>query len=386
MKMLARSLGTLSILPILACSSKSAADSKDGGTKRDAALSDKNASDAARGNDLANAPDRQTDASTAYLTDPDLGLIGRIEIQGRNLYWNSSGRRLVKGSLDDLTTKVLFEASGKYTSSMPIMDFAVDSTYAYVAYAADNTEYEKRGVYRVALDGSGAPFRLTSSPDLNEAHPESITVAGDDVFYHDANAIRQVKTTGGVARTLIEVPRSGSDLRLLVHQDYVYFTMESDLLAEDVYRVPVGASVPATADGGLPGRMDGGAPAAPEKVSTVRGGVSILLGRRVDQGFVYWATGNIVYRTDGRSPPKALFDARDPSREKETGIGDWLFPLDGVIYWGQGNPSSGWRTYKQPADETGRGTVLADMGFSDLTGDADYLYGASESVIWRLMP
>jgi hypothetical protein len=131
------------------------------------------------------------------LPDPDHGVVHRLAISGRHLYWSSGNHRIVRGSLDDLTTKVLFQAPGSDSGYIAIMDFAIDSTHAYLAYAGNNGDYDKRSVYRVALDGSASAERLTSSLHPNVTYPGSISVAGDDIFYHEAGAIRRVKTTGG---------------------------------------------------------------------------------------------------------------------------------------------------------------------------------------------
>jgi hypothetical protein len=386
----AKSLGTLWILLILSCSSKSATENKDGGAKNDAAPSAKDAPGADTGKDLASVQNSRPDAATAYLPDPDHGVVYRLAIAGRYLYWSSGNHRIVRGSLDDLTTKVLFKAPGSDSGYIAIMDFAIDSTYAYIAYAGDNGDYDKRGVYRVALDGSAAAERLTSSPHPNVTYPGSIAVAGDDVFYHEAGAIRRVKTTGGEVTTMVQDRGSPYDRNLLVHQGYVYFTMVTRGSGnEDVYRVPVGAAVAVAVDGGSAGGMDGGgmdggASAVPEKVSVVSGNENILLGRRVDQGYVYWSARDTAFRTDGNGAPKELFDALDLLRVQDTGIDYCLFPIDGVLYWGQGSYFSGDHTFRQAVDTPGTGKVFADMGFGDMVADADYLYGAGSDGIWRL--
>jgi hypothetical protein len=378
----------LPILLALACSSSSSTNAKDGGVSpnEDASISTTDASaDATIGKDARKPADLAPDAATGYLSDPNAGVITRLQLQGRNLYWISDYHRIVKGSLDNMTVTTLYTASGTSSGTIAIMDFATDSANAYIAYAGDK-DYANRGVYQLVLDGSGAPNRLTSSPNPNVTYPESVTVSGDDICYSESSTLRHVKTSGGTVTTMVENRGSPYDRRMLIKDGYVYFTLSSVVTArDDVYRWPVGVPAPATVDGGSSGGADAAAAGAIlEKVSLVSGNYSILLGRRLDRGFLYWSVQDAVYRTDGVSPAKEVFTGGDPLLPSDTGIGYCLFPFEGVVYWGHGTFGGTEKLFKQAVDVAGNGTVVTNLGASDMVADSNYLYVASGSSIWRL--
>jgi hypothetical protein len=385
----AKHFGALTILLAFACSSSNATNGKDGGESPDgdAASPTPDAStDSAINKDAVKTPDVSADAATAYLSDPKGGIITRLQVQGRNLYWISGYHRIVKASLDDRTITTLYAAPGTSDGTVAIADFATDGTNAYIAYDGDK-DYANRGVYQLPLDGSAAPNQLTSSPNPNVTYPNTVAVSGDDVCYSELSAIRHVKTSGGNVTTMVQDRGSPYDGRLLVKDGYVYFTMAigGSLARDDVYRWPIGVPAPAGVDGGSPGGTDAGGPtAAPEKVSLVPGNYTILLGRRIDQGFVYWSVQDTVYRTDGSSPATEVFTGGSPLQPSDTGIGYCVFPFEGAVYWGHGTFGGTERLFKQEVGVAGNGTLVASIGASDMVADSDYLYVASGSDVWRL--
>lgn len=379
MRSLARSPLALSILFALACSSTSTTPDSGTSVAPDAADAPKIADAAAdlpMGKDSQGAPDLGPDSKTSYLTDPTGGRITSLEIQGRSLYWISGTHRIMKASLDDATVRTLYTATGKDTGYIAIADIAVDGSNVYYAYDGDG-DYANRGVYQLPAEG-GSPVKLAASPNPNVTYPDAIAVSGDDICYSESSTIKHVKTSGGAVTTMISGRGDPYDKRLLLKQGHVYFTLAAGSMGRDeVYRWPVGKPAAATVDGGT--SADGGVAAGPEKVSIVPGNYNILFGNRIDQGYLYWAVNDTVYRTDGVGAATEVFTAGTPLRPSDTGIGNCLFPYDGVVYWGISS-----QLYKQPVGVAGNGTVVANVNPSDMVADESYFYLTNGSDIVRL--
>ena len=378
------------VLLASSCSSSASTAGKDSGEGlgEDAPLATPDVhQDTSSNKDAVKAPDLPDAA--AYLSDPSGKGISRLHIEGRNLYWISGYHRLMKASLDDQKISTLYTTPGTDSSTIALADFATDSENAYLAYDGDK-DYANRGVHKLPLDGSAAPIVLARSPNPNVTYPNSVVVSGDSVCYSEASAIRQVKTSGGDITTMVQNRGTPNDQRLLIQDAYVYFTMAFGATARDeLYRWPIGAPAPAPVDGGGAGGVDGGvdgggSSVTPEKVSLVPGNYSILLGRRVDRGYLYWAVENVVYRTDGKSPAVEVLTGGSPLQPSDTGVGYCLFPFEGVLYWGHGTFSGSDRLFKQTVGVAGNGTVIANFGPNDMVADADYLYVADGADIWRL--
>ena len=362
-------VGVVSILLMLACSSKRSTNADAGNQLRDGPF--------LGGTDVAH-PDLPPD-SPPFLVDPGAGAIRKLRIQGSTLYWIGDYRRIVKASVDGTGATTLYTASGK-TDTIAIEDIAVDDSSIYFTYSGNT--YADRGVYKLALGGDGTALRLTSTENPNSFFPTAITVSGDDICYSEPPAIRHVKTSGGTVTTMVQNRGGPDDQTLVVKQGYVYFTVVRGAAPEELYRWPVGVAAPVTADAGVAvdggaedggAALDGGAVATPEKVSLVPGNMNLELSPRIDQGFIYWVVYHTVFRTDGTSAPAAVFTAGPD-------IGGMLMlPYDGSVYW-----SADYRLYKQTVGEAGGGTAIANIDADYIVADASYLYLATGTSITRL--
>jgi hypothetical protein len=362
----------VSILSMLACSSKSSTNPDAGNQLRDGPSLGGTAAD------VAAHPDLQPDSSP-FLVDPSAGSIGKLRIQGSALYWIGDYRRIVKASVDGTGATTLYTASGS-SDTVAIEDIAVDDSSIYFTYSGNN--YADRGVYKLALGGDGTAVRLTSTQDPNSFFPGAITVSGDDICYSEPPAIRHVKTSGGTVTTMVQDRGGPDDQTLVVKQGYVYFAVGRGLAPEELYRWPVGVAAPVTADAGVAldgdaadggAALDAGAVATPEKVSLVPGNINLDLSPWIDQGFIYWVVYHTVYRTDGTSAPVPVFTAGPDI------AGMVMLPYDGSVYW-----STDQRVYKQTVGEAGGGTAIANIDADYIVADASYLYLATGTSITRL--
>jgi hypothetical protein len=140
---------------------------------------------------------------------------------------------------------------------------------------------------------------------------------------------------------------------------------------DDMYRLPVSAAVNVA--------VDGGSGPTPEKVSLVPGNMSIQIGKRLDQGFLYWGVFNTVYRTDGNSPATEVFTAGTLLQPSETGLGGYLLPYDGTMFWSRAG-----KMFKQAIGAAGNGTAFANVSAGDMVADANYLYVVTSAGIARI--
>ncbi len=340
-----------------------------------------------------------------YISDPSASFPSQLTLAGGYLYWLSGTHQIARAPADaSQPAAVIFTHAGTSRSIVAIGGIAVGADALYFTDEGDGAATE-RGVYQLALDGSGTPTKLTDG-----AQPAAIALDGDTLCFTDGSDLRQVKTNGQSAITLLH---GGVDYRtgLLVSQGFVYFPAAFGADAQDLYRLPLGMADPAAAgsSGGSGGSASGGASGVSgasgtsgaggasgtagaggaanngaQKVSTVPGRYDILLASRVDNGDIYWGVEETIYKWSGSAGgASSVAVVTDPLDEQATAPPhSVLVPFDGTLYWVGGDEITSSTIFEQ-ALPNGTRTVVAPVSASSLALDTQYVYAGVSNGINR---
>lgn len=321
------------------------------------------------------------------------------------MYWLSGTHKLARAAVDGSGAKFVFSHSQKDANTIAIGGFALDADNIYFTDSGDGA-MGTRGVYKIALDGSGTPTKLADG-----TNPFGITIDGDTLCFTDGGDLRQMKTTGGEVTTLV---RGAVDYRtkLVILKDYVYFPSDFGTgSVEDLYRWPLGVAAPPDGSGGAGGSSAGaggssagasgsaagadgssagagGTSAAvgstPQKISTVSGTGEILLATRTDADAVYWvAAGSAFKWSDQANAASEVGIVTEPGVSPPRYV---LLPVDNTLYWVGAETSifsDAGAIYSRKLP-SGTVTTVSTQQPGSLAADDKYLYGTVGKGISRI--
>ena len=341
-------------------------------------------------------------ATPPLVSDPNGNFPSRLQVSAGYLYWLSGTHRIVRAAVDGTQAKTIFTHAGSNEQIIAIGGFAVDATSLYFTDEGDGAATD-RGVYKIALDGSGMTTMLTPA-----TQPAGLALDGDTLCFEDGGDLRQVKTSGDSPLTLLH---GGLDYRtvLVVSQGFVYFQAAFGADAQDVYRLPLGVADPsasgaaagaggtAAGAGGASGATAGGAAGGgasgaaaggaahngAQKISAVPGRYDILLAPRADNNDIYWGVEETIYKwaggSGGASAVAVVTDSLDVQNTAPPhGV---LVPFDGTLYWVGGAGT----IFKQQLP-SGKRTAVASASANSIALDGTYLYAAVNKAIARFTP
>jgi len=334
-----------------------------------------------------------------FISDPDNAYTSAIQVAGGYVYWLSGTHKLARAAVDGSGAKFVFSHAQKDANTIAIGGFALDADNIYFTDSGDGAA-GTRGVYKIALDGSGTPSKLADG-----TNPFGIAIDGDTLCFTDGADLRQVKTTGGEVTTLV---RGAVDYRtkLVISKNYVYFPsdFEGAASAEDLYRWPLGVAAPPDGSAGAGGSSAGAggssagtggssagaggssAPmgSSPQKISTVSGTAEILLATRTDAESVYWVAGGSAYKwSDSANAASEVAVVTEPNISPPRYV---LLAYDNTLYWvGSATSifSSSGAIYSQRLP-SGTRTTVSTLQPDSLAADDKYLYGTVGKGIARI--
>jgi hypothetical protein len=364
------------------CRDAAQADSADARRQPDAtdATAIADASDAGRS---ADGPSPESGApANVLVSDPAGERVSQLQMGSGFLYWVGGTHRIARVAIDGTGATTLHTQPGTSSSTIAIGGIAIDNTNLYFTHAGDGNNAD-RGVYKIPLDGAAAPLRLAQA-----SNPFAIAVDGDDICFTNGADVGRVSKSGGAVTTLVRDAVSYRT-RLVVHRGHLFFAAGLESMAEELYRLPVTASLPPLVDAGAGDAQDDAGPrdaaeagAMLEKISVVPGRYTMLLSPRVDGDFVYWGASDSVYRWSEGTAAVAVAVVQDPLNPMNTSPpSEVLYPFDGTIYWVSTWATSG-TIYKQSVPN-GTRTTIANFAAASIVADNAYLYAATGSYIVR---
>lgn len=120
-----------------------------------------------------------------YISDPNASFTSQLTLAGGYLYWLSGTHQIARAPADgSQPAAVIFTHAGTSQSVVAIGGFAVSAEALYFTDEGDDAATE-RGVYQLALDGSGMPSKLTDG-----AQPAAIALDGDTLCFTDGSDLR----------------------------------------------------------------------------------------------------------------------------------------------------------------------------------------------------
>jgi hypothetical protein len=199
-------------------------------------------------------------------------------VSDSELYWMNS-RSIHRVTLGDRVDKTILDRS---TTTNTIGRLALDATNLYFTEIGFDNPY---GMARMVLDGSGAPVTLGGSGAGHS--PSAPIVAGDYVYYYDANPreIDRVPIAGGNTTTLV---RNVGPKAFFLAEGRIYFN-ETVLPAQD-QEVLLSISVDAQASS----PVDGGADAGTDDLVTLATTSSKFVAPCFDSGNLYYGLDDKV--------------------------------------------------------------------------------------------
>ena len=250
------------------------------------------------------------------------------------LYW-ASDQVIHRMTLADGVDKTILDRS---TYDNTISDLALDTSNLYFTEIGLSNEYR---VAKMSLDGSGTPVTLGGNNS-----PWYIAVAGDYVYYYDANVreIDRVPTAGGSIVTLV---RDVDPDSFCLADGHIYFKDQVTPTADALLSISVDAQASPPIDGGT----DGGA----------NGLVTLATNNRGFSAPCY-ADGNLYYG-DGDNLMK--MPAAGGTAKVLVGLpaGSWLSTIataGGQLYWATGatSPSYCSDIVRAAMDGSGQTTIV----------------------------
>jgi hypothetical protein len=225
--------------------------------------------------------------------------IDELEIDAKHVYWLEGHNRILRLPIAGGTPSVVYASTtpGKYET----LHIAVDDARVFMTDQGAITAPKKpRGVFSIPLAGGNERSQLITTSTIDR-----IALDGEYVYFTADDSIARMPKSGGLAMALVR--NIDTDTPLAIHDGYVYFAYAPDVGAlTDVYRVAVDANAgPLIADGsgggggasGTGAAGSGGAGTiAAEKISDTTRFSELILAPRIDQGYVYWAIYDELYR------------------------------------------------------------------------------------------
>jgi hypothetical protein len=304
-------------------------------------------------------------------TEPES--IDELELDDERVYWLEGHNRILSIPIEGGTPSVVYASTtpGEYE----VLHIAIDDERVYFTDQGNRDADKPRAIFSVPLDGSGERQQLGEA--LTNFGIDSIAVDDDYVYFTANDSIARMPTSGGAATALVR--NMSVEPPLVVHEGYLYFGYAA--AAGDVaqvYRVAVDTDAgPLLADGGAGAGGEGGtgtAGAGAEQISDNTRFSQLILAPAVDEGYLYWAIYDELYRVPVTSGPAEMFGTLKFGTSAEL-----LLASQGSLYWGNGSLFE----YVFGGDSN-TSVVVAKQGIRDVVMNDDSIFVADGKLLRRV--
>jgi hypothetical protein len=306
--------------------------------------------------------------------------IDELELDAERVYWLEGHNRILSVPVAGGTPSVVYASTtpGEYEA----LHIAIDGERLYFTDQGNRDAQKPRGVFSVPLDGSAERMELLAAPNYGLG---SIAVDDGYVYFTATGIIARLPTSGGTATALVR--NLTVDSPLVVHEGYVYYWYAPDASGvEQVYRIPVDADAgpllddPSAGAGGSAGASSGEAGAAgasgsqPEQISNNTRFSELILAPHVDQGYVYWAIYDELYRVSVDGGAAEMFGMVEFGTSVRMLLAD-----QGSLYWGNGSLNE----YVFGGDSNTI-VVSSKQGIRDFVANDDSIFVADGKLLRRV--
>jgi hypothetical protein len=321
-------------------------------------------------------------ASAGMAADPSVlstqpESIDELELDAERVYWLEGHNRILSIPLGGGTPSVVYASTtpGEYE----VMHIAIDDVRVYFTDQGNRDADKPRGVFSVPLDGRAERQQLGET--LMNYAIGSIAVDDGYVYFTANDSIARMPTSGGTATALVR--NMSVDTPLVVHEGYVYFGYAAAAAdVAQVYRIAVSADAgPLLANGGAgAGGSSGGEGGAgtvgvgPEQISDNTRFSQLILAPAVDDGYVYWAIYDELYRAPVSGGSAEMFGTLTFGTSAEL-----LLAAEGSLYWGNGSLFE----YVFGGDSN-TSVVVSKQGIQDVVVNDDSIFVADGKLLRRV--
>ena len=247
------------------------------------------------------------------------------------LYWANEGT-IHRMTLGDHVDKVLLDRS------------ATDNHFNYLAVDATTLYFTEGGLYnpyRVAkmpLDGSSAPVTLGGN-----ISPWYIALAGDYVYYYDANLVEidRLPIAGGTVTTLV---RNVAPDSFVLANGHIYFTDQVTPVQDSLLSISLDAQASSPVDGGTDGGTGG--------LVTLASNNAGISGPAFDGGYLFYIDGGNVMKMPAGGGTATAFQ----TQQSATPMGA-IAAAGGNVYWVTGSQTCR-NIMRAATDGSGQTTIV----------------------------